>query len=61
MDVHLYERRIADALETVYLPRLDDENVSSSGFKFLAVDHVFAAPFTNELDFVVRVAVGVGA
>jgi hypothetical protein len=40
VDIHLYQRRIADRLEAVNLTRLDYKNVSSAALEGFAVDRV---------------------
>jgi hypothetical protein len=51
--VRLDERGVADAPETVNLPRFDDENVPGAGFELLAVDSPHPSAFPDELDFIV--------
>src|SRR6266571_2008275 len=42
------------------VPGLDDENVTGSGFELLPVHGPETAPFSHELDLVVRMAMGSG-
>src|SRR5437762_3525609 len=55
MHIHLHERHVSDARETVNLSGLDDEDVAGGGFEGLAVHRIESAAFPDELDFVVRV------
>src|SRR5438034_7790142 len=48
MHIDLDQRRLADALETVDLARLDDKNVTCSRFEFLAVYGVSSTAFPDE-------------
>jgi hypothetical protein len=54
VDIHLYQRRIADRLEAVNLTRLDYKNVSSAALEGFAVDRPHPTAFTNELDLIIR-------
>ena len=56
MHIDLDERPVADTAEAVNLSRLDDENVAGGDLEFLSIHHVQAAPLSDELDLVVRVA-----
>jgi hypothetical protein len=58
MYVKLDQGRITNAAEAVDLTRLDDQNVTCSGFEFLPVDVPETAAFPHELDFIVRMTVG---
>src|SRR4051812_44193939 len=61
MNIDLDERRVADALEAMDLPGLDDENVARARLEFLAVHHPETAALPHELHLIVRVAMGPGA
>jgi hypothetical protein len=54
--VHLNQSRLTDALEGMDLAGLDDENVPRPRLEFLPVDSVQPAPLSDELNFVVRMA-----
>jgi hypothetical protein len=58
--VDLDQRFVADAAKAVDLPSLDYQDVTGAGLELLAIDVVEAAAFSNELDFVVWMAVGSG-
>jgi hypothetical protein len=60
MYIDLNERRLADAAEAMDLPGLDDKNVTGPGFEFLPVDGPEAPALPDELDFIIRVAMGPG-
>jgi hypothetical protein len=60
MDVELYEGRVTDTAEAVYLSGVNDEDVARAGFTFFPVDGPESAAFPHELDFNVRMAVGPG-
>jgi hypothetical protein len=60
MDVELDERRVTNAAEAVDLARLDDQNVTGSGFEFLTVDDPLTTTLPHELDFIVGVTMGPG-
>ena len=57
MDVELHEWFIADDLEAVHLARFDDEDVTRAGFELYAIYYIMSAAFTDELDFIVGMAV----
>jgi hypothetical protein len=61
MYINLDEGRVANAAEAMDLPRLDDKNVTSTGFEFLSVDGPEAPAFPDELDFIIRMTMGPGA
>ena len=56
--VHLKQGLLADALEAVDFSRLDDQDVSRAGLEFLPVHDVTSPVLSQELDFVVGMAVG---
>ena len=56
VDVQLHERSLADAPKAVHLPRLDHQDVAGAGLELFAIHGPAAAPLTNELHFVVWVA-----
>ena len=58
MHIDLDERPVADTAEAVNLSRLDDQNVAGGDLEFRSIHHVQAAPLSDELDLVVRVAMG---
>jgi hypothetical protein len=60
VNVELDQRRIAERLEAVDLPRLDNKNIAGAAFEGVAVDRPYAAAFADELDFVVRMPVRPG-
>jgi hypothetical protein len=60
MDIDLDEGPVTDTLEAVDLTGLDDQNVTCSGFEFLAVHGPAAAAFPHELDFIVRMTMRPG-
>jgi hypothetical protein len=57
VNVELYQRQITNGLEAVDLASLDDEDVSSATLESHAVDDPHSTAFTDELNFVVRMAV----
>ena len=56
MDVDLDERRVTNAVETVYLSGLDDKDVTCAGFELLSIDGPEPAAFSDELHFIVRMS-----
>ena len=60
VDVELYQRRIADRLETVDLAGLDHKDIAGAALEGLAVDSPHSPAFTNELDLVIRMAMRPG-
>jgi hypothetical protein len=58
MYIELDQGRVTNAAEAVDLTGLDDENVTCSGFEFLSLDGPETAAFPDELDFIVRMAMG---
>jgi hypothetical protein len=61
MDVHLDQRIIANAAEAMDLSRLDDEDVAGAGLELHSIHGPETAAFPDELNFIVRMAVGTGA
>ena len=55
MHVHLHERRISNASETVNLACFDYENIASTTFELFAFDDPQSKTFANKLHFVVGV------
>ncbi len=58
MHIDLDERPLADAAEAVNFSRLDDQNVARGDLELLSIHQVQGAPLPDELDLVVRVAMG---
>src|SRR5262249_2979845 len=56
MHIELNQRRLADGFEAVDLSRFDDENISCAALKCRPIDGPHPAPFANELDLIIRVA-----
>jgi hypothetical protein len=54
MNVHLHQRLVADARETVDLTSLDDEHIAGRSLERFAIYDVPAATALDELNFVVR-------
>jgi hypothetical protein len=61
MDVDLDQRIIANAAEAVDLSRLDDKDIAGAGLELLSVHGPETAAFPDELNFIVRMAVGTRA
>ena len=55
MDIDLYQRRIANHLETVNLTGLDREDVSGLTIQSLSIHSPHSTPFADELNLVVRI------
>jgi hypothetical protein len=61
MHIHLDQGGVANAPEAMNVSRLDDQNVTRPSLEVLPVDGPQARPSPDELNFVVRMAVGPGA
>ena len=61
MYINLDERPVANASEAMDLPCLDDKDVAGAGFEFFPIDRPEAPTFSDELDFIVRMAMGARA
>jgi hypothetical protein len=57
MHVHLDQRLVANAAETVDLSGLDDQDIARASLKFLSVDGPETPALSDELNFIVRVTV----
>ena len=57
VNVELDEWRIADRLKTVYLARLDNEDVACTTLEGFAVNRPDSPTFADELDFVIGMPV----
>ena len=60
VDVDLNEGRVPEGFEAVDFAGLDDEDVAGAALESFALDCPKAAAFTDELDFVIRMAVRAG-
>ena len=58
VDVHLDQRLVPDALEAVDLAGLDDQDVSGPRLELLSIDDIAAPPFSDELNLIIRMAMG---
>jgi hypothetical protein len=56
MDIYLDQRLVTDTGEAVDLPGLDDQDVARAGLKLPAVDLVETPSISDELDFVIGMA-----
>jgi hypothetical protein len=61
MDIHLDQGRVANAVKTVDLPRLDDKDVPGTRLELFSIDGPEAAAFSHELHFIVRMTMGTRA
>jgi hypothetical protein len=60
MHIHLHPVRVTDALEGMDLASFDDENVPGPRLEFFTVNGVAPATLSDELNFVVRMAMRAG-
>jgi hypothetical protein len=58
--IDLHERLVADALELVNLACLDHEDVPRPSLELLTVHHIPSGSGSDELNFVIRMAVRPG-
>jgi len=58
VDVYLDQRLLSDALKAVDLAGLDDQDVSGTRLELLSIHDIMAPALSQELDLVVRVAMG---
>jgi len=61
MNINLDQRSVANAPEGMDLPRLDDKDVTGTGFEFFPIDRPETPTLSDELDLIVRMAMGPGA
>jgi hypothetical protein len=61
VDIDLDKGRFSNASKTVDLSSLDDQDIPRARLEFLSIHHVSAASLPDELDFIIRMAMGTWA